>query len=343
MRPPVRFALLLLVSTLGTMMCTLLAHDPVPSSYRSIAALYRTAPDEAVSRVLQLPQAAHDKDVADAASVASDWPWDDLAPAAMLETDAALTHLHHDETAGATFLGADRLLSRGLQAAPGQVAFVMRWYRGVAAVLRVNGALTFAQAIDRRRWDLTMRQAQFGRALDVLASGIASEYAGCAQGDALAGDPRQFASAAHDFTEALTIDPALLDAALHLGRVRMLQRDAGGSAKLFARAASSPSRSTAYLAELFLGSLSEVAADWDEAERHYRDARSILPAGQAAALSLAALLDRRGLAAESTGTIGSMLDRTALRQIADPWSAYFGGLGRDPDVVLRVLRAEVSR
>src|SRR3954451_6732688 len=180
LRPPVRFALLLLVCALGTMMCTLLAREAVSGEYRSIAALYRTAPDEAVSRVLHLPQAAHEKDIADAASVASDWPWDDLALAAMLETDAALTHLHYDETAGAPYVeAAERLLSRGLQTAPGQVAFVMRWYRGVAAVLRVNGALTLAQAIDRRRWDLTMRQPQFGRALDVLASGIASEYAGC--------------------------------------------------------------------------------------------------------------------------------------------------------------------
>jgi len=335
---------LLLVCALGTMMCTLLAREAVSSEYRSLAALYRTAPDEAVSRVLQLPQAAHEKDVADAASVASDWPWDDLAPAAMLETDAALTHLHHDETAAVPYVeAAGRLLSRGLQTAPGQVAFVMRWYRGVAAVLRVNGALTLAQAIDRRRWDLTMRQPLFGRALDVLASGIASEYTGCVQGDAVAGDPPQFASAARDLTEALTIDPALLDAALHLGRIRMLEGDASGAARLFASAASSPSRSTAYLARLFLGSVSEAASDWDEAERHYRDAHSILPAGQAAALSLAALLDRRGLLAESASTIGAMLDGTGVRQIADPWSAYFGGLGRDPDVILRALRAEVSR
>src|SRR3982750_200713 len=83
LRPPVRFALLLLVCALGTMMCTLLAREAVSSEYRSIAALSRTAPDEAVSRVLHLPQAAHEKDIADAASVASDWPWDDLALAAM--------------------------------------------------------------------------------------------------------------------------------------------------------------------------------------------------------------------------------------------------------------------
>jgi hypothetical protein len=94
---------------------------------------------------------------------------------------------------------------------------------------------------------------------------------------------------------------------------------------------------------LFLGSLAERDGDWDQAERHYRDAQSILPVGQAAALSLAALLDRRGLASESANTIASMFERTALRQIADPWWAYFNGLGQDPDVILRALRTEVSR
>jgi tetratricopeptide (TPR) repeat protein len=231
----------------------------------------------------------------------------------------------------------------GLQAAPQQIAFVMRWYRGVAAVLRLNGALTAAQAIDRRRWDLAMRQPQFGRALDALASGIASEYAGCVDGDASRGDPRQFASAVHDFTEALNIDPGLLEAALHLGRIRMLEEDVAEARAAFQRAASSPSRSTAYLAHLFLGSLAERDSAWDEAEQHYRDAQSILPVGQAAALSLAALLDRRGFADGSADAIASMFERTALRQIADPWWAYFNALGRDPDVILRALRTEVSR
>jgi tetratricopeptide (TPR) repeat protein len=304
--------------------------------------LYRTAPDEALSRLLQLAPAP--RDAAIAAAVKADWPWDDLASAAMLETDAALAHLRRDDSASAPHLdAAERLLLRGLQGAPEQIAFATRWYRGVAAVLRVNGALTAAQAIDRRRWDLAIRQAQFGRALDVLASGIASEYAGCIQGDALAGDPRQFASAAQDFTDALTIDSALLEAALHLGRIRMLQGNMAEARTWFGRAAVSPSRSTAYLAQLFLGAIAERDSAWDEAERRYREAQSTLPVGQAAALALAALLDRRGFAAESASTIASMFERTALRPIADPWWAYFNGLGRDPDVNLRALRTEVSR
>jgi hypothetical protein len=89
--------------------------------------------------------------------------------------------------------------------------------------------------------------------------------------------------------------------------------------------------------------MAERDANWDEAERHYREAGATLPAGQAAALSLAALFDRRGLAQESASAIASMFDRTGVRQVADPWWAYFNGLGRDPDVILRALRAEVSQ
>jgi len=153
----------------------------------------------------------------------------------------------------------------------------------------------------------------------------------------------EFAAAARDFSDALTVDPTLLDAAVHLGRIRMLEGQDPEARRLFERATSAPSRSTAYLARLFLGALDERDAKWDEAERRYRDAASLLPAGQSAALSLAALLDRRGLAQESTATISDMLDRTALRPLADPWWGYFNGLGRDPDVLLRVLRTEVSR
>ncbi len=331
-----------IVAVVVCVLCTgrsvLFAQEAASSEYRDLAGLYRTAPDEAVARLVHLAPAAR------AAAMKGEWTWDDLAAAAMLETDAGVTSVRPGDSAGAPYLdSAERLLLRGLQAAPQQIAFVLRWYRGVAAVLRLNGALTAAQAIDRRRWDLAMHQPQFGRALDVLASGIASEYAGCVDGNTSKGDPRQFASAAHDFTEALKIDPGLLEAALHLGRIRMLEGDAAEARAAFQRAASSPSRSTAYLANLFLGSLAERNSAWDEAERHYRDAQSILPVGQAAALSLAALLDRRGFADDSAEAIASMFERTALRQIADPWWAYFNALGRDPDVILRALRTEVSR
>jgi tetratricopeptide (TPR) repeat protein len=337
----VRIIPFLLVFALSTTVRTFVGQD-ADADFRLIATLYRTAPDDAVSRLLLL--APSEREAAIAAAVKADWNWDDLAAAAMLETDAALARLRRDDSAGAPHLeAAERLLLRGLQAAPQQVPFVMRWYRGVAAVLRLNGALTAAQGIDRRRWDLAIRQAQFGRALDVLASGIASEYAGSFQGDSSAGEPRQFASAAHDFTEALAIDPALLEAALHLGRIRMLEGDEDTAQQLFQRAASSPSRSTAYLAHMFLGAIAERDSAWDDAERHYRDARAILPAGQTAALGLAALLDRRGRTDDSAREIAAMFERTALRQITDPWWAYFNALGRDADVILRALRTEVSR
>lgn len=323
------------------------------SDYRELVALYRTDGGDAVQRVTQMDAAAHDAAVADAATAGNSWTWDDLAAAVMLETDAALPHLRRGDTAGTPHLdAAERLLTRGIGAAPAQLPFATRWYRGAAAVLRLDGAFAPAQAIDRRRWDVAMRQPQFGRALEALTSGIASEYAGCVQGDFVAPavgagidtpDLRQFAAAARDFNDALTVDPTLLDAALHLGRIRMLQGNDAEARRLFQRAAASPSRSTAYLAQLFLGGLDERDAKWDEAERAYRDAASLLPAGQAAALSLAALLDRRGLAQDSIDVIRGMLERTALRPLADPWWGYFNGLGRDPDVLLRVLRTEITR
>lgn len=341
------FALVLVIVVTGTVS---VSQTP---NYRDLVTLYRTSSADAVERVAQMDAPSREAAVAEAARPDSDWTWDDLAAAAMLETDAALLHLRRGDTAGVPHLeAAERLLTRGLTSAPAQIAFATRWYRGMAGVLRLEGALAPAQAIDRRRWELAMRQPQFGRTLDALTNGIASEYAGCVQGDFLAfavgatldtPEPRQFAAAARDFTDALTVDPTVLDAALHLGRIRMLEGQDAEARRLFERAASSPSRSTAYLARLFLGGLDERDAKWDEAERRYRDAASLLPAAQAAALSLSALLDRRGLAQESTAMISGMLDRTGLRPLADPWWGYFNGLGRDPDVLLRVLRTEVSQ
>jgi hypothetical protein len=105
--------------------------DEATAEFREIATLYRTAPDEALSQLLLLLPAR--RDTAIAAAAKADWPWDDLAAAAMLETDAALAHLRRDDSASAPHLdAAERLLLRGLQVAPEQIAFVTRWYRGVA-------------------------------------------------------------------------------------------------------------------------------------------------------------------------------------------------------------------
>lgn len=81
------------------------------AEYHQLVTLYRTSPDEAVSRVLQLTQSVRDAAVDEAVAATGNWWWDDLAAAAMLETDAALPPFGREDAASAPHLdAAERLL-----------------------------------------------------------------------------------------------------------------------------------------------------------------------------------------------------------------------------------------
>jgi tetratricopeptide (TPR) repeat protein len=174
------------------------------------------------------------------------------------------------------------------------------------------------------KWGHDAARAQFVR-------GLGLEYRGAREGRILApgesatfsrGDGREvyFVPAAAAFSEALKEDPELLAAALHLGRLRMLDGHRDEAAALFRSALADADPSVAYLGALFLGSLEERAERFDDAERLYRDALTRVPYGQSAPLALAELLSRTGREAEARKALADRLLRVDASVIEPLWT-----------------------
>jgi tetratricopeptide (TPR) repeat protein len=215
----------------------------------------------------------------------------------------------------------------------------------VTKVLADHNRVTWSVALGQRRAirgpmtssvDRVTAWAKFGE-------GVEMERLGCeklALADRIGTEGWGLPAAATFFRSALEHEPAMLDAALHLGRVEMLMNHEEPAAALFARAAASTRPSTVYLAELFAGSIDERRGHFAEAETHYRRAAQVFSPGQASVLALAELLGRTGRAHESSLAIDGLLDRRTRGVVLEPWWTY-DRRERVPD--LRYLRADVSQ
>jgi hypothetical protein len=321
-------------------------------AYRDAVQRYRLSPNDGVERMLALPDGARQAAIERLLSAPAAWPWEEVAAAAMMHTDAGLYFLSQKQPGIPHLIDAERLLAGALIATPGHDAFVRRWFTAVQSIVDRRGdgtnAKWFAQKYKDRFKDIPQR----ARALEAYHRGVFAEYDGCQKGEFLTiagltesgGNlvQRYFVPAARELTSALALEPELLEAALHLGRIRMLEGREAEASALFARAAASKSPSVSYLAVLFMGAFAERASRWDEAEGRYRDAMARFPAGQSAPLALAQLLDRRGRAAEGAQVLAGMLARPAGRLI-DPWWVYFEEAGFENSLQIGMLRAEVIK
>lgn len=321
-------------------------------AYRDAVQRYRVSPNDGVERMLALPDGARQAAIDRVLSDPTAWPWEDVAAAAMMHTDAGLYFLSQKQPGIPQLVDAERLLAGALATRPGHDAFVRRWFTTVQSIVDRLGDATSAKWFAQKYKDRFRDIPQRARALEAYHRGVFAEFDGCQKGEFLTitgltesgGNlvQRYFVPAARELTSALALDPELLEAALHLGRVRMLEgRDVEATA-LFERAAASTSPSVSYLAALFRGAYAERASRWDEAERRYRDAIARFPSGQAAPLALAQLLDRRGRAADGAQVLAGMLARPAGRLI-DPWWVYFDEASAENSRQIRMMRAEVLK
>src|SRR6185436_4693998 len=125
------------------------------------------------------------------------------------------------------------------------------------------------------------------------------------------------------FDEALRRSPHLLEAAVHLGRLEMVDDREDRASAAFTKAAASTRPSTVYLATLFAGAIAERRNAFDEAESHYRRALLVSPRSQAARLALAEVLGRTGRSVEARRVVDEQLQRAAVTPIVDPWWVYW--------------------
>jgi tetratricopeptide (TPR) repeat protein len=323
-------------------------------TYRQVVDRYRTDPDDGVERMLALSEAERKAglDQALSASGAAAWTWEEIAAAAMMHTDAGFYFLSRKEPGIPHLADAERLLAWALLTLPGHGPFVRRWYTIVQSVVADFGDGANARWFSDKYLERVQRTPQRAKALEAYHRGVLAEFDGCQKGEFLtitglteSGSnlvQRYFVPAAHHLSTALALEPELLDAALHLGRIRMLEGRDADAVPLFERAAAAKTRSVSYLAKLFLGAFAERTARWNDAEALYGEALRISPTGQSAALALAQLLDRRGRATDGARVLAQLLALPEPRRL-EPWSVYFDEARRDNAMLIRHLRSEVMR
>src|SRR5215203_2220464 len=143
----VLFALLLLACP---------AHVDAQVTYREIVDRYRTSPNDGVELMLALGDSTRRSGVDEAvfASGAAAWPWEELAAAGMMHTDAGFYFLTRKQPALPQLMDGEKLIARAVSASNRHWDFARRWYRTVESVLKAYGDTTNAQLFAKRFTDL---------------------------------------------------------------------------------------------------------------------------------------------------------------------------------------------
>jgi tetratricopeptide (TPR) repeat protein len=273
----------------------------------------------------------------------SPWTRDNLHAAAMMHTDVCLWLLESGsaDKAFAHLNAAIRLVEAALDRDASSQAFAKLWYRNVSAILIKSGAPVWGTDLLERSQPL-LSDSEGDRA---FARGLGLEIVACQvdPGIPKSGFGMRLSSplraAAGFYEEALRRDESLHEAALHLGRSRLLLGQSADARRWLEVAAQSQLASDRYLAFLYLGSMEEQDGRLEQAEARYRAAMSAFPWGQSGPLALARLLSRTNRENESRAIVGRMLDLGAFK--ADPLWTYLASPGSEPGAVLHVMRAEI--
>jgi len=334
--------------------CAVFAQQPQSTSarsitdYRLIVSLYPSHHNDAIGRMLAMPDGDVDAAIRDAARTESHWTPQELDAAMLMHTEAALVLFReHDDAAGMKHLHRAQDLGDAAARDPENSWFVRRWYAAITGASRAGaapGASVLANRLPQQVWYRHTEMIDRARYLERQGANPGAFGFGQQAADAELYEPPAFLQAVPYYESVLIGRPALLIAAVHLGRLQMLRGRNADARRLFASAAAgSASSVTRYLAHLFLGSLDERDGHPDAAERHYRAALAAVPGAQSGRLALAALLARSGNSAGAEKILlGAGIDAPAPRSF-DPWWAYLPGDDRDFDVILAELRTEIRQ
>jgi tetratricopeptide (TPR) repeat protein len=321
---------------------------PVPApatAYQQLVADYRHRSVASLQRAAALTEGEIRPFVDEALTAGGDsssWARDDLHAAAMMHTDTGLWLLKSG-SADAAFahLGAAiRLVEAAIRRDGSSKAFANGWYRNVSALIKSAAPASGPDLIKRAEPLLSHSEGDAA-----FARGLGLEIVACEvdPGTPKSGFGMRLSSplraAAGFYEEALRRDASLHEAALHLGRSRLLLGELAEARRWLEAATQSQRASHRYLALLYLGSMDEQDGRLEQAEARYRAAVAAFPWGQSGPLALARLLTRTNRENESRTVLGRMLELGAFK--ADPLWTYLASPGSEPGAVLHVMRAEI--
>ena len=316
------------------------------STYSTLVSAYRNQDAASIRQLAARPvsdvRALVDEALYDSRGQTA-WTPDDLRAAAMVHTEVCLQLLESGRTSAAFvhLSAAGALIDMSDRELRPSGAFAQAWYVNVSMLLREAGAPVWADELQKRAHDRSMKSPGEAK----FQNGLEFEARACERGSLSAFDMKlsdDLRSAAREYEAALRKDPGLHRAALHLGRVRILRGTAATALAPLERATASSMRSERYLALLFLGAIAEGDDKPDEAEARYRLALRTFPWGQSGKMALARVLTRLGREGEGRATVADSLavDR---RQVADPLWTYLARAGEQTAATFDLMRAEVWR
>jgi hypothetical protein len=317
--------------------------------YREIVEAFRVNADAGIEQMLELPRDVVASGVDDAVRPDTLWPLQARGAAVLLHTDAAFKLLDRDRSTAWVHLDYARRLADAVARDPESAWMAHQWFVVVTAALAGDAG---AKAL-KDHWHAQPWYA----ATSAMASGLDSEAYGSTLGKPVSERPGDttayvigaFAEAKVSYRHAVAAHLEI--AAVHLGRIEMLQGHTDDARRLFREAAiNSHWRTTTYLANLFLGSMDEHDGDWIAAERHYRAAVEAVGTAQSGRLALAAFLGRHGRGADASRVLIERAE-IASDHAFDPWWSYLypytarpNPIGQDRyAVILAELHAAVSR
>jgi len=335
------------------------------ASYRQLIDAYRHGERIAEGDVDRMLGDKGGQLVARASEPASTWAADDFTAAAMLHTDACLRLVksgrrvdtsgdaHGSADAAAHLEAAATLLTAAIQRDGLTREYAIRWRETVAGLLHAYEAPDLEANLRARGADWSQLAKDESDARKVYAQGLVDEIQAAVAGR-LSGPPpprampippdafRWLRMAYDDYAGALRLDPTFTDAAVHLGRVALLQGRDGEATMFLDRASSAHSPSTRYLAAMFLGAAAERGGRLDEALDHYHHAAEAFRWGQSAPLALSHALMRAGRDDEARAALLAHFDARDSR-VFDPLWTYLANPDTDLGPTLDELRAEVWR
>ena len=271
---------------------------------------------------------------------------------AMRHADACLELLRGGRTADALvhLHTASTLLVEAGADAPRLTDFAYRWH--VALAVAVHGFGLPGLAAELRASATQLEPLPRARAREAYEQGLNAEVQAGVAGPLAAPRTRPartlpvdaerwLETAARHYESAVTIDSTFLEARLHLGRVRLLQRHAAEAEKWLAPVAAASEDRLRYVANMFLGALAEERQQYEDAERCYRAALDAWPWAQAAPLGLAHLLIRQNRDEEARALIARHFAGGGA--LVDPLWTYLAQPGDLLGQTLDELRTEASR
>ncbi len=280
---------------------------------------------------------------AGATDAAEAWTAEDRRAAAMLHTDA-LTQLlakGQSDAARLNLSAAIALINESTRMDQPSRRFASVWYTSVTAMLSKLGAPVWAAETTERREavvPVTIQESVFLKALELETSACVGREDKLVESFGMRVSPA-LRTAADLFDGAFRSDPPLYAAALHLGRVRMIQGSLQQARLQLEVGTRSERSSERYLALLFLGAIAEQLRDHKDAEAQYRSAMREFKWGQSGPLALARLLSRTNREKEAREVVGALFGRAAVT--VDPLWVYLASPGQEPAAHLDLLRAEI--